>query len=36
MKNKIRILGIIALFAVIGFVITACDDSETGGDIELK
>ena len=32
MKNTIKVLGIIAIVAVIGFSMTACDDGNNGGD----
>ena len=35
MKNAIRLFGIIALTAVIGFTFSACDDNSGGGDIDL-
>jgi len=31
MKNTIKVLGVIALLAIIGFSMAACDDGEGGG-----
>ena len=40
MKNKFKILGIIALFAIIGFSMAACDSggdsSSSGGNVSLS
>jgi hypothetical protein len=35
MKNKFKLLGIIAIVAIIGFSMAACEDDSGGGDVSI-
>jgi len=36
MKNVVKVLGIIAIVAVIGFGFVSCDDDDSGGGVSTK